>query len=122
MLLLRKLVIILGLEYARQKILITKLGRSSKYWMGIRFLRYCPEFGDGAKITVHLDMNKRTLAFTVNGTKYPNVGWNLPSKLYPVVSLRQYGHIRIQPYRSSIYLRYCYASKTFDINEFSIYF
>ncbi|PKC60177.1 hypothetical protein RhiirA1_468412 [Rhizophagus irregularis] len=51
---------------------------------------YCPPFGDGTKITIHLDMNKRTCAFTVNGTKYPEVsGWNnLPSKLYPVVSLR----------------------------------
>src|SRR6266487_2289486 len=27
-----------------------------------RNIRYCPGFGDGAKITVHLDMNKRTCA------------------------------------------------------------
>ncbi|GES97535.1 hypothetical protein GLOIN_2v1878045 [Rhizophagus clarus] len=54
---------------------------------------YCPSFGDGARITVHLDMNKRTCAFTVNGKKYPEVSaWNnLPSKLYPVVSLRYPG-------------------------------
>src|SRR5436190_11592992 len=59
---------------------------------------YCPGFGDGAKITVHLDMNKRTLAITVNGTKYPEVSkWNnLPSKLYPVVSLYYPGRLRIQ--------------------------
>ena len=59
---------------------------------------YCPGFGDGAKITVHLDMNKRTCAFTVNGTKYPEVSnWNnLPSKLYPVVSLYYPGRLRIQ--------------------------
>src|SRR5207244_4517190 len=45
---------------------------------------YCPPFGSGAKITVHLDMNKRSCAFTVNGTKYREVSeWNnLPSKLY----------------------------------------
>ncbi|CAB5182291.1 uncharacterized protein OCT59_000297 [Rhizophagus irregularis] len=50
---------------------------------------YCPLFGDGTKITVHLDMNKRTCAFTVNSTKYPEVSaWNnLLSKLYPVTSL-----------------------------------
>jgi hypothetical protein len=62
---------------------------------------YCPSFEDGAKITVHLDMNKRTIAFTVNGTKYPNVKrWNnLPSKLYSVVSLRNPGRLRIQPYQ-----------------------
>src|SRR3954453_13445768 len=50
---------------------------------------------------VHLDMNKRTCAFTDNGTKYPEVSaWNnLPSKLYPVVSLCSSTRIRIQPYR-----------------------
>src|SRR3989440_5215882 len=45
-----------------------------------RIVYYCPPFGDGSKITVHLDMNGRTCSFTVNGTKYPNVSWwdNLP--------------------------------------------
>jgi hypothetical protein len=28
---------------------------------------------DGARITVHLDMNKRTCSFTVNGTKYREI-------------------------------------------------
>src|SRR5205823_4648875 len=43
---------------------------------------YCPPFGDGTKITVHLDISKRrkserTCSFTVNGKKYPEVsGWN----------------------------------------------
>ncbi|POG66423.1 hypothetical protein GLOIN_2v1482360 [Rhizophagus irregularis DAOM 181602=DAOM 197198] len=62
---------------------------------------YCPPFGDGTKITIHLDTNKRTCAFTVNGTKYPEVsGWNnLPSKLYPVVSLRFPGRLRIQTHK-----------------------
>ncbi|POG79851.1 hypothetical protein GLOIN_2v1523611, partial [Rhizophagus irregularis DAOM 181602=DAOM 197198] len=62
---------------------------------------YCPSFGDGTKVTVHLDMNKRTCSFTVNGTKYPKVSsWNnLPSKLYPVVSLRYPGRIRIQAHQ-----------------------
>ncbi|GES97585.1 hypothetical protein GLOIN_2v1842735 [Rhizophagus clarus] len=62
---------------------------------------YCPRFGDNAKITVHLDMNKRTCAFTVDGIKYPEVSsWNdLPSKLYPVVSLRYPGRYRIQPHQ-----------------------
>ena len=51
-------------------------------------------------ITVHLDMNKRTIAFTLNGTKYPEVSeWNnLPSKLYPVASLSS-SSLRILPYR-----------------------
>jgi hypothetical protein len=61
---------------------------------------YCPPFEDGAIVTVHLNMNKRTCAFTVNGTKYPEMtAWNnLPSKLYPVVSLRHPGRFRIQPH------------------------
>ncbi|RGB21317.1 concanavalin A-like lectin/glucanase domain-containing protein [Rhizophagus diaphanus] len=64
---------------------------------------YCPLFGDGTIVTVHLDMNKRTCAFTVNGTKYPEVSaWNnLPSKLYPVVSLNYPGRFRIQPHRKN---------------------
>ncbi|EXX50646.1 uncharacterized protein OCT59_000935 [Rhizophagus irregularis] len=58
---------------------------------------YCPPFHyDGAKITVHLDINRRTCSFTVNGTKYSEVSaWNnLPSKLYPVVSLKYPGRFR----------------------------
>ncbi|EXX74116.1 hypothetical protein RirG_054110 [Rhizophagus irregularis DAOM 197198w] len=68
-------------------------------------VNYCPTFHeDGAKITVHLDMNKRTCAFTINdGKKYREVSeWNnLPSKLYPVVSFRYPGRIRIQPHRKN---------------------
>ncbi|RIA80007.1 hypothetical protein C1645_839441, partial [Glomus cerebriforme] len=62
---------------------------------------YCPTFhNDNVKVTVHLDMDKRSCAFTVNGIKYPEVsGWNnLPSKLYPVVSLSYPGRFRIQPH------------------------
>ncbi|RGB27927.1 hypothetical protein C1646_768471 [Rhizophagus diaphanus] len=63
---------------------------------------YCPSFHeDGARITVHLDMNKRTCSFTVNGTKYPEVSvWNnLPSELYPIVSIKYPGRYRIQPHQ-----------------------
>ncbi|CAG8650535.1 uncharacterized protein OCT59_000957 [Rhizophagus irregularis] len=68
-----------------------------------KVMNYCPSFGDGTIVTVHLDMNKRTCAFTVNGTKYPEVSaWNnLPSKLYPVVSLCHPGRFRIQPHQKS---------------------
>ncbi|CAG8707535.1 uncharacterized protein OCT59_000993 [Rhizophagus irregularis] len=65
---------------------------------------YCPAFGDGARITVHLDMNKRTCAFTVNGEKYREVSeWNnLPSKLYPVVSIKYPGRFQIQPHQKNV--------------------
>jgi hypothetical protein len=71
---------------------------------GISIVNYCPRFErfeDSTRITVHLDMNKRTCAFTVNGTKYREVTeWNnLPSKLYPVVSLRYPGRFRIQSHQ-----------------------
>ncbi|RIA82663.1 hypothetical protein C1645_835026 [Glomus cerebriforme] len=70
---------------------------NSKNWL----YNYCSKFGDGSKVTVHLNLNKRTCAFTVNGTKYPEIsGWNnLPSKLYPVVSLRHPGRFQIQPHQ-----------------------
>ncbi|CAI2176210.1 172_t:CDS:1 [Funneliformis geosporum] len=59
---------------------------------------YCPTFkGDNNNVTVHLDMNKRTCSFTVNGVKYTVSEWNnLPSKLYPVVSINYPGRFRIQ--------------------------
>ena len=61
-----------GLGFVRQKILIMKpLQDINSLGVVIIIPNYCPGFGDGAKITVHLNMNKRTLAFTVNGTKYP---------------------------------------------------
>jgi hypothetical protein len=65
---------------------------------------YCTSFGDGAIITVQVDMNKRTCSFTINGTKYPEVSkWNnLPSKLYPVVSLQYPGRFRIRPHQKNI--------------------
>ncbi|UZN99729.1 uncharacterized protein OCT59_000996 [Rhizophagus irregularis] len=65
---------------------------------------YCPSFHkDGTRITVHLDMNKRTCAFTINGTKCREVSeWkNLASNLYPVVSLKYPGRFRIQPHRKN---------------------
>ncbi|GES97584.1 concanavalin A-like lectin/glucanase domain-containing protein [Rhizophagus clarus] len=81
------------------------LGSFGRYYNNGHFEGdYCPPFGDGAKITVHLDMNKRTCAFTVNGTKYPEVSTlnNLPSKLHPVASLRHPGRFRIQPHKKNI--------------------
>ncbi|RIA96757.1 hypothetical protein C1645_814949 [Glomus cerebriforme] len=77
------------------------LSSSGYCWKSRRKLYYCPKFGEGSKITVHLDMNKRTCAFTVNGIKYPELSnWNnLPSKLYPVVTLCHPGRLRIRPYQ-----------------------
>ncbi|RGB27920.1 hypothetical protein C1646_768464 [Rhizophagus diaphanus] len=55
------------------------------------------------KITVHLDMNKRTCAFTIDGRRYSEVStYNLSSKLYPVVSLYYPGRFRIQSHQKRI--------------------
>ncbi|RIA81902.1 concanavalin A-like lectin/glucanase domain-containing protein [Glomus cerebriforme] len=64
----------------------------------IETIGYCPPFGEGDIITVHLNMNERSCAFSINGRKYPPVTtWNnLPSKLYPAVSLFRPGQFRIQ--------------------------
>jgi hypothetical protein len=81
------------------------LGSNGSCWNSNNgIFNYCSSFGNNTKITVHLDMNRRTCAFTVNGTKYPEVSaWNnLPSKLYPIVSLISPGRFRIQPHRKNI--------------------
>ncbi|RIA84160.1 hypothetical protein C1645_832704 [Glomus cerebriforme] len=75
------------------------LGSNGYCWNSAKSLKYCPSFinENGVKITVRLNMIKRTCAFTINNIKYPEVlGWNnLPSKLYLVVSLCHPGHFRI---------------------------
>ncbi|GES97540.1 hypothetical protein GLOIN_2v810536 [Rhizophagus clarus] len=64
---------------------------------------YCPSFGDGTIVTVHIDMNKRTCAFSVNGKKHREMlEWNnLPLKLYPIVSLCYPGRLRIRPHQKN---------------------
>ncbi|GBB93371.1 hypothetical protein RclHR1_21590001 [Rhizophagus clarus] len=62
---------------------------------------YCLFFRkDNTKITVHLNTYKKTCAFSIDGTKYKEISVkNLPSNLYPVVSLRHPGRLRILPYQ-----------------------
>jgi hypothetical protein len=62
---------------------------------------YCPPFPDctNLKITVHLDTNRGTCAYTVDGIKYPEAWYNLSSNLYPVVSLKYPGRFRIKPHK-----------------------
>ncbi|CAB5188869.1 unnamed protein product [Rhizophagus irregularis] len=76
------------------------LGSGGNIYNSGKWIRYCPSFGDGTRITVHLDLNKRICSFTVNGKKYREVSeWNnLPSKLYPVVSFNHPARLRIQPH------------------------
>ncbi|CAG8545670.1 9275_t:CDS:2 [Acaulospora colombiana] len=59
---------------------------------------YCPQFMRNTKVTVHLNMNDRTVGFSVNDASYgPVTEWrNLPSKVYPLISMRNGGKFRIQ--------------------------
>jgi hypothetical protein len=63
--------------------------------------KYCLLFRkDNTKVTVHLNMYKKTCAFSIDGTKCKEITVkNLPSKLYPVVSLCHPGRLRILPYQ-----------------------
>ncbi|CAB5356741.1 unnamed protein product [Rhizophagus irregularis] len=103
-----------GFQSVRAKIALEDKGNQPTGWVlgfGGAFRNhnnyvghYCPPFQeDGARITVHLDMNKRTCAFTVNGKKYAEVSeWNnLPSKLYPVVSFNSPGRFQILPHQKN---------------------
>ncbi|CAG8719748.1 4861_t:CDS:1, partial [Acaulospora morrowiae] len=60
---------------------------------------------DNAKVIVHLNMNEKTIAFSVNGTRYPPVAsWtNLPSKLYFVASTVTPGKFKILRSNNSVY-------------------
>ncbi|GBC10544.1 hypothetical protein RclHR1_09700003 [Rhizophagus clarus] len=62
---------------------------------------YCLPFQkDNTKITIHLNTYKKTCAFSIDDTKYKEISVkNLPSKLYPVVSLCHPGRLRILPYQ-----------------------
>ncbi|RGB40938.1 concanavalin A-like lectin/glucanase domain-containing protein [Rhizophagus diaphanus] len=49
---------------------------------------YDAKFKEGDKVTIHLDMKNRTCAFSINDNKKPLVSkWNIPSQVYPIVSL-----------------------------------
>ncbi|RIA90135.1 concanavalin A-like lectin/glucanase domain-containing protein [Glomus cerebriforme] len=57
--------------------------------------KYGQKFKENDRITVHLDMKKRTCSFSVNGTNYPVAFRNLPNRVYPAVSLKAPGKARI---------------------------
>jgi len=60
---------------------------------------YDAKIKEGDKVTVHLDMKKRTCAFSINGDdRKPIVSeWkDIPSQVYPIVSLSD-GKLRMEP-------------------------
>jgi hypothetical protein len=77
------------------------LGTDGEFSNDNKRIIYCPQFRkDNTKVTVHLNMYKKTCAFSVDGTKYKEISVSgLPSKLYPVVTLHYPARIRILSYR-----------------------
>ncbi|GBC03175.1 hypothetical protein RclHR1_00500023 [Rhizophagus clarus] len=61
-------------------------------------INYGKTFGEGDIISVHLNMDNKTCSFSVNGRKFPTVSFwtNIPSRVYPVASLKYPGKFRIQ--------------------------
>ncbi|PKK79449.1 hypothetical protein RhiirC2_727236 [Rhizophagus irregularis] len=61
--------------------------------------KYGKEFKENDRITVHLDMGKRTCSFSINGKRYPIAFRDLPDEIYPAVSLKAPGRARIEPHQ-----------------------
>ena len=57
--------------------------------------RYGVSFRENAILKAKLDMNKRELGFSVNGTDFGVAFTQLPNKVYPAVSCRTPGVVRI---------------------------
>ncbi|CAG8523609.1 2381_t:CDS:2 [Diversispora eburnea] len=67
------------------------------------YLAHCKvRFTKGTKITVHLNMENRTLSYSVNGINFGEAFRDLPNEVYPAVSIKSPGKIRIQPHTFSI--------------------
>jgi hypothetical protein len=60
---------------------------------------YDAKLKEGDKVTVHLDMKNRTCAFSINNNKKSIVSeWkNIPSQVYPIVSLESGSKLRMGP-------------------------
>jgi hypothetical protein len=59
--------------------------------------KYGQKFNEKSRITVRLDMGKRTCSFTIDGNRYPVAFNDLPDEIYPAVSLMLPGVARIEP-------------------------
>ncbi|GBB88629.1 hypothetical protein RclHR1_01520014 [Rhizophagus clarus] len=60
---------------------------------------YDAKFKERDKVTVHLDMKNKTCAFSINNNnKKPVISeWDIPSQVYPIVSLGYGSKLRVEP-------------------------
>ncbi|GBB88631.1 hypothetical protein RclHR1_01520016 [Rhizophagus clarus] len=75
------------------------LGSDGYVYYKKKWKRYDAKFKEGDKVTVHLDMKNRTCAFSINNNKKSIVSeWkNIPSQVYPIVSLECGSKLRMGP-------------------------
>ena len=66
-----------------------------------------PWHKDGTEITVHLDMEARTCGFSINGRTQGEAFVNLPSCVYPAVSMGSGGEFRFLCISSASEKDYC---------------
>ncbi|CAG8444940.1 8509_t:CDS:1 [Ambispora leptoticha] len=74
------------------------IGSSGSAYHANRATPYGSPFDKGATVTVHLDMTNRTIAFSIDGSRQPIAWADIPSKVYPAVSLNAPGRFRIKPH------------------------
>ncbi|RIA91580.1 hypothetical protein C1645_767218 [Glomus cerebriforme] len=63
---------------------------------------YGVKFGKGDRVTVHLNMGNRSLAYSINGVRYGEAWNTLPAELYPAVSLKKSAKVRIEMHKKPI--------------------
>lgn len=60
-------------------------------------VEYGQSFGNESRVRVHLNMTMRTCSFTINGQRC-GVAWeDIPTEVYPAVTLRSPGRVRLEP-------------------------
>ncbi|CAG8475838.1 8711_t:CDS:1 [Ambispora gerdemannii] len=74
------------------------MGSSGSAYHGNMATPYGSIFDKGSTVTVHLDMTNRTVAFSIDGVRQPIAWTDIPSKVYPAVSLNAPGRFRIKPH------------------------
>ncbi|PKY50528.1 hypothetical protein RhiirA4_406601 [Rhizophagus irregularis] len=63
---------------------------------------YGVKFGKGDRVTVHLNMGSRSLAYSINGIRHGEAWNTLPAELYPAVSLKKPAKVRIEMHKKPI--------------------
>ncbi|CAG8607178.1 12263_t:CDS:1 [Acaulospora morrowiae] len=62
---------------------------------------YGLKFTKGTIITMHLNMENRTLAYSINGINFGEAFGDLPNEVYPAVSIKRPGKIKIQSHKKT---------------------